>query len=89
MAADAMATFDGGPCTITVPKGKVCETTCYNIRENPVEPYACQVYCTPPDGGPGDCSCNGGMPPPMTGLCPGGADCELMGYADGRTEVLC
>jgi hypothetical protein len=89
VTADAMATFDGGPCTIAVPKGNVCETTCYDVGEDPVAPYACQVYCAPPDGGPGNCTCNGGKPPQTDGLCSGGLNCELMGYADGGTEVLC
>src|SRR5580658_9912356 len=53
-SADPDAPFDGGRCTIEIPPGTICETTCYNIRADPIAPFACQVYCTPPDeGGPG------------------------------------
>jgi hypothetical protein len=87
---DALATLDGGPCKIKVPTGTVCETTCYNIETNPVSPYACQVYCSPPDqSGPGSCSCNGGFEPEGgIGGCPGLLDCELSAI-DGGTRVLC
>jgi hypothetical protein len=84
------ASFDGGPCKIKVPAGTVCETTCYNIGTNPISPYPCQVYCSPPDGGPGSCSCNGGFEPEGGAeTCPGLLNCELDAYPDGGTQVLC
>ncbi len=89
---DARVTsLDGGPCKIKVPPGNVCETTCYNISTDPPSPYACQVYCTPPDGGgTGHCSCNGGGEPEGgIGICPGGLDCDLEAFADGGEQVLC
>jgi hypothetical protein len=82
------ASFDGGPCTIDAPAGNVCETTCYNVRANPIAPYACQVYCAPPnEGGPGNCSCGGGAPA-VAGECPGGNNCQLTA-TDGGAEVFC
>jgi hypothetical protein len=85
------ASFDGGPCKITVPTGRVCETTCYSIYTDPISPYACQVTCAPPEkDGPGTCTCNGGGEPEGgSGFCPGGLNCELEAYADGGTQVLC
>jgi hypothetical protein len=88
----SVASFDGGPCKIKVPAGKVCETTCVNARAATPMPYACQIYCSrPTSGGPGACSCGDGGAVPMTGVCPGGLeqDCELTALPDGGTEVLC
>jgi len=86
---DASSPVDGGPCKLTVPAGKVCETLCHDISTSPPTPYACQIYCAPPDeAGPGRCTCNGGFYPEM-GLCPGAQDCELQVVADGGTEVNC
>jgi hypothetical protein len=80
---------EGGTCTIQVPPGTICETTCYNISTTPISPYACQVYCSPPDAaGPGNCSCNGGFEP-EGGLCPGDLECGLAQIADAGTQVLC
>jgi hypothetical protein len=82
--------LDGGPCTIKVPAGKVCETTCYNVEKNPIEAYACQVYCSPPEGGFGSCSCNGGVAlEGGVGFCPGGLDCEVELFPGAGTRVLC
>jgi hypothetical protein len=84
------APFDGGPCTIEVPAGDVCKTTCYNISTETPSPYICQVYCAPPDdAGPGSCSCNGGVAlEGGTGFCPDGLNCELEATDDGPL-VLC
>jgi len=85
------ASFDGGPCKIEVPAGRVCETTCYNISKDPISPYACQVYCAPPDdAGPGGCTCNGGIVPDGgSGSCPGSLECALNATSDGGTRVFC
>lgn len=84
------APFDGGPCTIEVPAGDLCKTTCYNITTDPPSPYICQVYCAPPDdGGQGSCSCNGGVAlEGGAGFCPDGLNCDLEA-TDVGPLVLC
>ena len=88
--ASLYPSLDGGPCKIAVPAGKTCETTCYNVTKNPIEAYACQVYCSPPVGGSGSCSCNGGVAlEGGAGFCPGGLNCDLEAFPGAGTRVLC
>jgi hypothetical protein len=57
-SSPTLPAFDGGPCTIKVPAGEACVTTCYEVDVMPVEPYACQIACAKPEAGQAAGACS-------------------------------
>jgi hypothetical protein len=89
--SSSLTPFDGGPCTIHVPEGKVCETACYYAQGSvgigpvtcPPMTFACQLYCDVPEGGATTGACfeaDGAF---------NGCGCTLTVLSNGDTQVLC